>query len=300
VTYEATSFRAMGTDVEVLAAPCLPEASVGKVKSLFAEMEARFSRFLAESELALLNRSAGRPFTASPLMREALGRAVEASRESGGLFSPFLLRDVEAAGYTESIERVRGSERRQRASGPAGAVTPLILEDTVLLPYGCGVDLGGFVKGWTVDRAAALMAPSANWVINAGGDLLARGEGPDGAGWIIGVEDPFAPDRCLVTLAVRDSAVATSSTMRRRWSTQNGAAHHLIDPRTGQPAETDLVSVTVMRTSVARAEVAAKQLLLLGERRALAQAEDKGIPSVLVNDRGGLRSSGAMEGAVVG
>jgi thiamine biosynthesis lipoprotein len=139
------------------------------------------------------------------------------------------------------------------------------------------------------------MEQEGNWCINAGGDLLALGPGPDGRGWIVGIEDPLAPERDVGVLAVRDRAVATSSTRRRRWTTADGFAHHLIDPRTGRASETDLASVTVVSTSVARAEVEAKQLILLGGREATDLASREGIAALLVDDRGSITVSEWME-----
>jgi thiamine biosynthesis lipoprotein len=299
--YESASFAAMGTEVEVMAAPALPPGAVDRVRALFCAVESRLSRFKPDSELSCLNRAAGQPFRASALLAAVLSDAIDASRRTGRLVNPLLLSQIEAAGYTETIESVRGSVRQRAASAPCAPDWEIRLEPdgTVAIPLGTGVDLGGFAKGWTVDLASERMAPADNWLINAGGDLLARGEGPDGGGWTVGVEDPFAPDRCVATLAVRNGAVATSSTMRRRWWTQEGDAHHLIDPRTGLPSETGLASVTVVAQSVAAAEVTAKHLLLLGVGQAQSHAEADNAAALLVSVGGGVFITPAMEGFIV-
>jgi thiamine biosynthesis lipoprotein len=106
-------------------------------------------------------------------------------------------------------------------------------------------------------------------------------------GWLIGIEDPLALGNDLLVLRVRDRAVATSTTMRRRWMTSDGNfAHHLIDPRTGLPSESDLASVTVVGSSVAEAEVQAKVLLLLGRRAAVEKAYSEGLAVVLIDKTG--------------
>jgi thiamine biosynthesis lipoprotein len=161
----------------------------------------------------------------------------------------------------------------------------------VTIPADVRLDLGGFVKGWTVDRASSHVSPMANWCINAGGDMLARGPGPEGRGWFVGVDDPFDARQPIAVLRVRDRAVATSSTLRRRWRTQHGAAHHLIDPRTGRPSETDLVSVTVLAATVAEAEVLSKQIMLLGGRAARAFVASEAIASILVDRFGTTEAS---------
>jgi thiamine biosynthesis lipoprotein len=168
------------------------------------------------------------------------------------------------------------------------------------MPADYKVDLGGYVKGWAVDRAARYMAASETWCINAGGDLLARGHGPEGLGWMIGVEDPHRSPKVLATISVVDAAIATSSTVRRRWMTDTGAAHHLIDPRTGRPSNTDLASVTVMASRAADAEVLSKQLILLGSHDGRLLAETREMPAFFVDRSGAVTLTSRMEEHIAG
>jgi thiamine biosynthesis lipoprotein len=284
---ENRAFRAMGTDVEVLAHPVLPEGRFQAVRRHFEAVEASLSRFRPGSELSLLNASAGRPFAASPLLRQVLADALAAAEVSCGLFDPTVLHAVRAAGYRRSFETLGEAVQTRTAVRERSCLDQVqVGEDgTVTVPAGYGIDLGGFAKGWTVDSAAPLMDNCKSWVINAGGDLVARGAGPDGDGWTIGIEDPFGgPD--LGVMRVTDTAVATSTTQRRRWLTDHGVAHHIIDPRTGEPSDTDLAAVTVMAETAAKAEVAAKTVLLLGCDEGRAYAERHTIGALLVDCTG--------------
>jgi thiamine biosynthesis lipoprotein len=301
MTFGSASFRAMGTDVEVLAAPSLAGGVADAVRALFEDVESRLSRFRPESELSLMNLSAGRPFAASPLMLEVVRAALAAARKSGGLFDPLVLHDVEAAGYRVSLEQIGSSMQVQTPVEARARIEDVVVsgDGTIAMPAGAGIDLGGFAKGWTVDRAVRLMAGCESWLVNAGGDLRCHGGGPSGSGWLVGVEDPFSPGSDVATLSVRDCAVATSSTMRRRWRTSTGFAHHLVDPRTGRPSETDLVSVTVIAGTAAQAEVLAKTLLLRGKRQATEHASAEGIAMLAVDGMGLVEVSEGMEGYVV-
>ncbi len=287
-TLAHTAFRAMGTDIEVIGGPELTGEDRERVQFWFQRVESLLSRFLPESELSRLNRSAGRPFSASALLYRVLADALDAAAASGGLFDPALLNNVRAAGYDRSFEKFGvGPIPASRPPRVHHAPVRLLPSRRILLPIGAGIDLGGFAKGWAVDRCATILSHHAAWLVNAGGDLLARGEGPDGSGWLVGVEDPLIPGKDVAVLRLFDRAVATSSVMRRRWHTQDGrVAHHVIDPRTGRPSETDIASVTVISDSVAAAEVEAKVLLLLGRREAMRRAEFTGIPAVLVSGAG--------------
>jgi thiamine biosynthesis lipoprotein len=285
---EKHAFRAMGTEIELLSGdPLPPETPVG-VETWFETVEAALSRFRPNSELTLLNASAGRPFAASPMLIEVLGLALDAARASGGLFDPTVLHGVIAAGYRESGDYERGTlVATAPPPNPGWQGIEITTDGCIVVPPGIGVDLGGFAKGWAVDRSAGLLPNDRPWLLNAGGDLLARGSGPSGDGWLVGVEDPTQPGTDVAVLRIRNRAVATSSTMRRRWLSDSGAVcHHIIDPRTGRPAETDLASVTVVADSATEAEVMAKRLLLSGLAVALVISDRESVPAVLIDSLG--------------
>ncbi|HEX5503654.1 MAG TPA: FAD:protein FMN transferase, partial [Thermomicrobiales bacterium] len=268
-------------------------AAARDVERLFARVEAALSRFRPASELSRLNRAAGRPFRASPLLFAVVSAALAAARETGGLFDPTVLGALVAAGYDRSFELLAAGP-----DGPPPAAPPrprcdwrdVALDEragTIALPAGCGLDLGGIGKGWAVDRAVDRLRPRGNFVIDAGGDLYAAGAQAGGAPWTVGVADPHVPARDLLVLTPRDRAVATSTTARRRWKRGGVERHHLIDPRTGAPATSGVVSATVVAESVARAEVLAKVALLLGPRAGRAFLDRQaGVPGILVHADG--------------
>ena len=158
------------------------------------------------------------------------------------------------------------------------------------------VDLGGIGKGlalrWARDRALGALGPGAGLLLDAGGDLVAGGEAPVG-GWQVGVEDPAAPDPAgadpLVVVAVGTGAVATSSVRVRNWVASDGTAvHHLVDPRTGDPARTGLIAVTVAAPDPAWAEVWSKALFLAGRDGIADDARARGMAAWWVDDHGRL------------
>jgi thiamine biosynthesis lipoprotein len=137
---------------------------------------------------------------------------------------------------------------------------------TIALPPGCRIDLGGIGKGWTVDRACALLRARGfrSFAVDAGGDLYAAGQQGDGTPWSVGVAAPVDPAKELAVLTLDGGAVATSTTAQRRWRVGGEARHHLIDPRTRRPAASGIVAATVVTETVTRAEVLAKAALVLG------------------------------------
>jgi thiamine biosynthesis lipoprotein len=248
------------------------------VRSTFAAEEQRFSRFRPGSELTRVNAAAGTWTPVSPAFRSLLHRALGYAATTGGLFDPTVLRALEAAGYDGDFDEVvRGARDRLRPPVPCGRWEEIeIRGNTVRLPDGAGLDLGGIAKGATVDLAVERIVSSVlPWVVvSAGGDLRVAGNAPTLA---IDVEDPATSGTALLTLRLAHGALATSSTAKRSWGS---GLHHVIDPRTGAPAETDAVQVTTWAPTCADAEVRAKVGLLVGA----AAAGER--PSVVVERDG--------------
>lgn len=221
-------------------------------------MHGRLTRFEPDSELSLFNASAGRWVAVSDTLGALLRESLRAYEVSGGLVNAAVLPAMLAIGYT-----------RDFAAGPTAVVAPRGVPSPALphvlevrdgsrearLAPGSGLDLGGLAKGWLADRLAERLGENA--LVNLGGDLYARGGGPEGRGWPVGFGGK--------TVLLQDAGAATSGTEQRRWGE---GLHHLIDPRTGLPAQSDLVEVSVIARTAVDAEILAKTALLLGAAKA--------------------------------
>ncbi|MFN8398812.1 MAG: FAD:protein FMN transferase [Anaerolineales bacterium] len=268
---ETLSFRAMNTSV-LLAVDGEAYAAVGlqEARSAIEEFEKRFSRFLPESEISQLNRSQGTWVHVSPELFEMLDLALHYYQQTNGLFDPSILPNLKRLGYDRSMDLLRKQNPRLKHSAPLPRADFATLEldpiqKRVRLPKGMEIDLGGIAKGWIVERSAQLLNRYADvCAVNAGGDILFIGEPLDGFGWDLYLEDPRNPNQSLVPLHVRSGAVATSSITKRAWTQGTESRHHLIDPRTGLPAVSNWLSVTVFGANIVQAEVFAKAILIGG------------------------------------
>jgi thiamine biosynthesis lipoprotein len=139
----------------------------------------------------------------------------------------------------------------------------------VAKPVGLKLDLGGIGKGWAVDRAADRLQGLGPFLVNAGGDIFAYQAPPSEKGWSIDLVHPFKPNHFVAQVLLTHRALATSTLAKRRWRQNGRIMHHLIDPRTGQPAQTDAISVTVIAERTVLAEVYAKVVLILGVEQGL-------------------------------
>ncbi len=275
-------FHAMGTEIELLLDADDGERAQSALRAVveeFERLEAMLSRFRPDSELSQLNRD-GR-ILAPPDLERLVGLALEAREDTGGRFDPTVYDALTRAGYDRSFEQVEPNAAGDNGQGArcGGRVSIDSATGLIEIEPGFHIDLGGIGKGYAVDRATEILAVLGPCLVNAGGDLAVRGDKP----WPVGVED--GP-----TLELTRGAIATSGRDRRHWRRGDEERHHLIDPATGRPAQTDLLRVTVVASTATEADVLAKTLFLGGEQEAAAA----GVPALLVCADGRTRLVGGL------
>jgi FAD:protein FMN transferase len=276
---ERRAFRAMGTDVELLldVPPGVDSLlALASAERELERLEDLLSRFRESSELSTLNREGS--LHAGPELLEITRLALAARHSSGGRFDPTVHDAVVAAGYDRTFDELRG--RVALAAPPARCGGSVAIDDAtglVELDPGVRLDLGGIAKGWAVDRLRGRLARHGACLVDAGGDIAVSGPG-----WPVGIETPAGTFTVLLT----DRALATTGVDRRRWATAAGEAHHVIDPATGSPADTDLLRVTVVADTATEAEVLATSLYLVGSLEAEIEANASATPTVLVTKDG--------------
>ncbi len=238
-----------------------------------AERVVAWSRLLTRHEpgspLMRLNDDPVAVVPVRPTLGAALAWADDAFRMTGGL--------VDVTRLAERLAAERGNAGRQEPGQPAGRPTAIWHVDlgsprrpTVVRAPGTRFDLDGIGKGWLADRALRLLDGHPGAAVDADGDVAVRVA--PGDRWEIGVADPQSDDELLALIVLADApgvrtgrgrtwGVATSGTSIHRFGP---AAHHLIDPRTGRPAATDVVQATVIASGAAVAEALAKSAVILG------------------------------------
>lgn len=248
----------------------------------FADWEQRLSRFRMDSELSQLNHSRGQAVPVSSVLWEVVQTALRAADYSEGLVTPTLLRAMEAAGYDRSFSPLYAAGQPSGAPIHLKTKTPIAVRDwrtleciahphSIRLPLGVQLDLGGIAKGWAAERAVQQLSLHGPALIDAGGDIAVSGPQADGTAWPIGVTDPEG--KTVEMLMLSEGGVATSGRDYRRWQQGDLCQHHILDPRTGQPAQTDVLTVTVIAPTTCEAEMVAKVVLILGSRDGLRWLE---------------------------
>ncbi len=291
------SFPALGSKVECSVRTNLAAAQLlaHDVHARVAEFESRFSRFLLTSELTRLNQNNGQPFAASKAFVDVLIAARTMSARTGGIVNPLVGSALIDAGYDVSFEKLAAENPVVAANEPrpAPGFGSIELDERtgmVTLPPGRLLDLGGIGKGYLADQLALLIQDvTQDFWLSLGGDMVGSGTDDDGEPWNVAVQDPRNLERNLGALRVTGTwAVATSGVTKRRGSRAGKPWHHLIDPRTGEPADTDVIGATVTAPSALEADAFAKTAVILGQQAGLDWLHHQPHCFAILTTRGGV------------
>ena len=289
MTLASDSFPALGTTALVAVSQPRALAAARRIlEEVLVAFDTACSRFRPDSELAELNRGAGGPVEVGPLLFEAVRVALRVASFTHGLVDPTVGATLRLAGYDRTFVEVRlrdGRRFRPAYTNVAGwrsvAIDPGAR--TIRIPSGVELDLGATAKALAADRAtvAAAVASGAGVLVSLGGDVAAAGRAPEG-GWPIRIADDHSapPEGPGPVVSVAAGGLASSGTHVRRWTTAGGELHHIIDPRTGQPAVTPWRTVSVAAASCVQANAASTAAIVLGQE-ATAWLENAKLPARL-------------------
>ena len=268
-------FHAMGSRIVAVVDGEQAPPQFDHLPGQFEAWEQSLSRFRNDSELCELNRRAGTPVAVSQVLWDVFEAAREADRRTGGLVNPLVMEALIQAGYGQSFYRLVEEAPEADFFAEALPVPPLdsiVTDDRarrLCLPPGAQLDFGGVAKGWAAHQAMLSLSACGPALAGAGGDLALSGPRADGGPWEIAVDDPYREGSFIESLFVEGGGIATSGRDYRRWRRGGAWQHHIIDPRTGRPAETDILTATVIAPDAMQAEALAKAMLIVGSRAAL-------------------------------
>jgi len=290
-------FEALGTTVTVAAVDERETAAArDAVAAELAAVDAAYSRFRDDSELAGVNRAHGATLHVGPILLDALRVAVAAAQMTDGRVDPTVGRGLRLAGYDATFRLV--AARDPSSFTPRFAIAPgwqtIELDEassTVRVPAGIELDLGATGKALAADRAAHAAAEAAGCgvLVGIGGDISVVGPAPEG-GWPVAIADDHRAPIGAATpvIAVASGGLATSSTTVRRWRAGSQDLHHVLDPSTGRPVAGPWRTVSVAAASCVDANAAATAALILGDGAA-AWLRARALPARL------CRSNGTIE-----
>ena len=273
---QAATWPALGTHADLLVTGDLDLARTA-VEAVLADVDRTYSRFRPDSELMELNRRADETVPLSPLLARAIGAAIRAAQLTDGLCDPTVGKALLRIGYDADFAVIAASTapielRLERA--PGWRTLRFDAEArTIRAPRGVSIDLGSTGKALAADLAAEAAVAAMGGggaLVSLGGDLALAGSVPVD-GWQVRIADdsrtpPNAelPGEPTEAVTIREGALATSSTSVRQWRRGRVTVHHLIDPRTGLPAQSPWRTVSVAAATCVDANAATTAALIRG------------------------------------
>lgn len=260
----------------------------GEALSEAERLDRQLSVFRRDSEVSLINQNAAsRPVCADPAIFSLLGRCRDLSRDTGGAFDITSSPLSRCWGFLRRQGRIPAIEEIEQARSLTGSEKLLLDAEARSIGFACPgmeINLGSIGKGYALDRMAAKLRGGVRTALLSAGSssLRALGRGEDGKGWRVGIRDPRDAARRLAVLRLRDAAMATSGSEEQYFVSDGKRYGHIIDSRTGWPAE-GVAGVTVVTPSAADADALATAFYVGG--RALAErycAEHPGTLAVML------------------
>lgn len=254
--------------------------------------ERKFSRFLPQSELTAFNKAAGLRLPISAEFKDILIKAKAMSLQTDGLYNPFILPALQRAGYTQSAalgyEHDPQENYTDRQMVPADQL--IIQDDWASIPYGTALDLGGCGKGYLADQLAARLnlEPITGYWLSLSGDIAIGGTDAHGNSLSVSIQsaqDPASSSDWVIHTPIKHSGIATSGTFKRKNQQGQPSGHHIIDPKTGNSAMTDIQLATVCADTAFEADILASCAIILGSKNAMQFLKKQGVTSALLQGR---------------
>ncbi|MDO4621020.1 MAG: FAD:protein FMN transferase [Lachnospiraceae bacterium] len=242
-----------------------------KAKKEVQRLDSLLSTGNPESEVGKINAGGGGVLSEDG--QYLMKRSLELWKETDGAFDLTVYPLMELWGFTDSSFKVPSDDDLKKALTLVGSDMVKFDEatgETAFAIEGMKIDFGGIAKGYASSQVVSLLreAGAEHAMVNLGGNVQALGGKPDGSDWRIGVRMPDGTNDIMCVLSIRDCAVITSGGYERFFEEGGKTYHHILDPKTGRPADNSLLSVTVVSEDGTSADALATALFIMGEEKA--------------------------------
>lgn len=252
------------------------------------------SKTMEGSDVQRINASHGKPVTVDPETWAILKRAKEIHELTGGAFSVTIAPLSAQWDFTMGTNRMPTDEERLAALPLVDDARLELGENgTVTLPEGMEIDLGGIAKGYIADQVAELIQGKVHGAtLSFGGNVYAVGLKPDGTAFNLGIQDPDgSTGSSIAVIQATDVSLVTSGIYERYFMMDDTRYHHILDPETGLPADSDLASVSILDVSSMDADALATACIVLGREKAGTLLEELGLDGVFITRDGVLTTT---------
>lgn len=275
--------KLMGTDLRVsIFSDSIEDDAYIKILQLGQDYENEFSRFLETSALSRLNKS--KNLTVSKRFCQVFEKAKNLFEETNGVFNPLVRLDL--LGYDKDFSFSDSFQPRLEQSYNQNFEAISFDKNSCLIKLKDGqcLDFGGFLKGFVVDEMVKLLAEFSGSIVNLGGDIACRGLDENGKKFVFELYNPVFKKN-NISIALTDSAMATSGVHKRSWNINNQKYTHIVDP-SKQCLNTDLSSVTVIGKSACKVDAYATTSFILGYKRAKLFLSEMNLDFIFIKNNG--------------
>jgi thiamine biosynthesis lipoprotein len=284
-------FQAMGTSFFCILVGADQEIC-GATFNLANELEAKWSRFIPDSELMLLNNNPDSMHVVSDATLRLVSEMKLGHELTQGLYTANILGELIDLGFAESrvnSANVTTWQARAHSSADLSDVVIDLEAKSVSVPSGVALDAGGIGKGLAADLMSdyAMQLGAMGVAVFAGGDVAIKGMSVEAAGWRVDISDPNDVTKFIASVELSRGGLATSSPMG--WKIGN--SHHIIDPRTLKSSNSNVIQATVIAQNASQAEVLAKMCVILQASEGLARINELGVAALLVDEENQVHTS---------
>lgn len=250
-----------------------------KLEDKINELDDMLSTGKETSEVSRLNR--GGEAVLSPTMANLVKRSLDIYKKTDGLFDITIYPLMELWGFPTKNYRVPSEKEIEEKLKLVGSDKIDFNEETRKISFknkGMEIDFGGIGKGYITDELVKILTDEKveSAIINLGGNVFGFRKKPDGSLWNIAIRDPNEPDKYMAAIRLEDSAVITSGGYERYFEENGIIYHHILDPRTGKPSESDLKSVSIISKDGTLADALSTSLFIMGEEKAIGYWKENG------------------------
>jgi thiamine biosynthesis lipoprotein len=262
------------------------------IYALANELESKWSRFVPDSEVMVLNNNPDSMHLVSDATLRLVSEMKLGFELTQGLYSANILSDLIDLGFATSRanpENVTLWSANSKTSADLSDVVIDLDTKSVSVPKGVALDAGGIGKGLAADLMSdyAMQLGAMGVAVFAGGDVAVKGMAQDAAGWKVNISDPNEVEKFIDTISLSRGGLATSSPMG--WKI--GSSHHIIDPRTHRSSVSDVLQATVIAQNASQAEVLSKMCVILGAQEGISQIDSLGAAALIVDDTNQVHTS---------
>ena len=288
--HEATTF-AMDTVMTFTVIHEDGDEIINDAEQEIRRLENLLSVTVESSDISKLNAAAGKEALDMQIDTQVLlAKGKELGEKTGGAFDIAISPIVKAWGFTEEEHHVP-TQAELDALLPVTDPSDVILDagKAYLQKEGMAVDLGGIAKGYTSDKVSELLKEKGveSAIVSLGGNVVGIGRKPDGEKWEVALANPLDANDYCGLISIEDKAVVTSGGYQRFFEENGRKYHHIIDPATGYPAESGLLSVTIISESGTEADVLSTALFVMGLEDALEYwQKNGGFEAIFITEAG--------------